>query len=142
MSVMAAASGGAGAPTVAILVTIVATVVVMCLLAVVWYLARTMRMLRGAAEDLTRESVALLAEMRGAIGLASRDLDRADGLLDTAAAVTATADSASRLAYHTLSNPVVKVLAFGSGTRKAARRLGKVSGAGKRARARRATTES
>jgi uncharacterized protein YoxC len=114
---------GNGAPTVAILVTVASTIVVMALLAVVWYLARTMRTLRAAADDLRRESVSLLTEMRAAVGLASRDLERADSLLDTAESVTATADSASRLAYLTLSNPVVKVLAFGSGTRRAARRL-------------------
>jgi len=114
---------GNGAPTVAILVTIASTVVVMCLLAVAWYLARTMRALRAAADDLRRESVSLLTEMRSAVGLANRDLERADSLLGTAESVTATADSASRLAYLTLSNPVVKVLAFGSGARKAARHL-------------------
>jgi hypothetical protein len=116
-------ASGSGAPTIAILVTIVATVVVMCLLGVVWSLTRTMRAMRAAAEELRRESLALLSEMRGAVGLASGDLERADSLLGTAESVTATADSASRLAYLTLSNPVVKVLAFGSGTRKAARRL-------------------
>ncbi len=112
-----------GASTVAILVTIVSTVVVMCLLAVVWYLARTMRVLRATADDLCRESLGLLAEMRGAVGTASRELERADGLLETAESISATVDSASRLAYQTLSSPVVKVLAFGTGTRKAARRL-------------------
>ncbi len=112
-----------GDPTVAILVTIVATIVVMCLLSVVWYLVRTMRVLRAAADDLRRESLGLLTEMRGALGLASRELDRVDGLLGTAESISATVDSASRLAYQTLSNPVVKVLAFGTGARKAARRL-------------------
>jgi hypothetical protein len=112
-----------GAPTVAILVTVVATVVVMCLLAVVWYLARTMRVLREAADDLRQESLSLLTEMRAAVGIASTDLERADGLLGTAESISATVDSASRLTYQTLSNPVVKVLAFGTGTRKAARRL-------------------
>jgi 5,10-methenyltetrahydromethanopterin hydrogenase len=116
-------ASGSGAPTVAILVTIVATIVVMGLLAVVWSLTRTMRAMRAAAEELRRESLDLLSEMRGAVGLAGRDLERADSLLGTAESVTATADSASRLAYLTLSNPVVKVLAFGSGTRRAARRL-------------------
>jgi hypothetical protein len=62
-------------------------------------------------------------EIRAAVGLASTDLRKADGLLDTAQSVTATVDEASRAAYRTLSNPVVKVLAFGAGTRKAARRL-------------------
>lgn len=114
---------GTGAPTVAILVTVVATVVVMCLLAAVWYLARTMQVLRTAADDLRRESIGLLAEMRGAVGTAKQELERTDGLLETAESISATVDSASRLAYLTLSSPVVKVLAFGTGTRQAARRL-------------------
>lgn len=113
----------AGEPVVAILVTIVATVVVMCLLAVVWMMTRTMRVLRATADDLRTESLALLADMRGALGLASAELDRVDGLLCTAEAISATVDSASRVAFQTLSSPVVKVLAFGTGTRKAARRL-------------------
>jgi hypothetical protein len=111
------------APTVAILVTIVSTVVVMFLLGVVWYLARTMRVLRAAADDLRRESIGLMTEMRVAMGTANRELERADGLLDTAESISNTVDSASRLAYLTLSRPAVKVLAFGTGTRKAARRL-------------------
>jgi hypothetical protein len=116
-----------GAPTVAILVTVVATVVLMCLLAMVWYMVRAVRMMRVAADDLRRESIGLLTEMRGAVGTASRELERADGLLDTAESISATVDSASRLAYVTLSNPVIKVLAFGKGTRQAARRLGRAT---------------
>jgi hypothetical protein len=112
-----------GQPMVAILVTIVATVIVMCLLAVVWYLTRTMRVLRDAADDLRLESVALVTEMRAAVGMASSELERADSLLETAESISATVDTASRQAYLTLSKPVVKVLAFGTGTRKAARRL-------------------
>ena len=112
-----------GEPTVAILVTVVATVVMMGLLAVVWTLARAMRQMQAGAEELHRESVALLSEMRAAVGLASSELERADSLLGTAESISATVDSASRQAYLTLSKPVVKVLAFGTGTRKAARRL-------------------
>lgn len=122
-SLAASVAATGGAPTVAIGVTVVATVVVMCLLAMVWYLSRTMRVMRAAADDLRRESVALMNEMRAAVGLASLELERADGLLDTAESVTERVDSASRLAFQTLAHPVVKVLAFGSGTRKAARRL-------------------
>jgi hypothetical protein len=107
----------------AVLVTIVATVVVMVMLAVVGYLVRTMRVLRTLADDLRRESLELLAEMRTAVGLANGELERADSLLGTAESISATVDSASRLAYLTLSSPVVKVLAFGKGTRKAAQRL-------------------
>jgi hypothetical protein len=112
-----------GDPTIPVLVTVVATLVVVGLLGVVWYLIRMMQGLRAAADQLQRESVQLLGDMREALGLASAELQRVDGLLGTAESISATVDSASRLAYQTLSNPVVKVLAFGSGTRTAARRL-------------------
>ncbi len=112
-----------GQPTVAILVTILATVIVLALLAVMGHLIRTMRLLREGADELRRESVALLTEIRAAVGLASSELERADRLLETAESISATVDTASRQAYLTLSKPVVKVLAFGTGTRRAARRL-------------------
>ncbi len=118
-----ASAGGSGASTVAILVTIVATVILMVLLTLVWYLARTMRVLRAAADDLRHESLELLADMRGAVGLAARELERADGLLGTAESISTTVDSASRLAYLAFSNPIIKVLAFGAGTARATRRF-------------------
>ena len=110
-------------PTVAILVTVVSTVVVMGLLAVVWSLVRTMRMMRTGADELRRESLDLLADMRDALGLASGQLERADRLLGTAESISTRVDTASRQVYETLANPVVKVMAFGTGTRTAARRL-------------------
>jgi uncharacterized protein YoxC len=120
-AVVGAVSGDSA--VVAIGVTIVATVVIMVLLAVVWTLIRTMQALRATADDVRRESLSLLDEMRGALGHANHELDRVDGLLGTAESISATVDSASRLAYVTLANPVVKVMAFGTGTAKAARRL-------------------
>jgi len=47
----------------------------------------------------------------------------ADQLVTTAESVTGTVDSASRLAYIAMANPVIKGVAFASGTAKAARRL-------------------
>jgi hypothetical protein len=43
--------------------------------------------------------------------------------LGAAESISSTVDSASRLAYETFSSPVIKVLAFGTGTRRAARRF-------------------
>jgi hypothetical protein len=107
----------------AILVTVVATLVVVALLGVLWSLLCASRALRSAADDLRRDGLALLAEMRGTVGQANAELERADGLLGTAEAISTTADSASRLAYQAVSNPVIKVLAFGTGTARATRRL-------------------
>jgi hypothetical protein len=107
----------------AVLVTVVGTLVIVALLGVLWSLLRTSRALRAAADDLRRDGLSLLAEMRGTVGQANAELERADGLLGTAEAISTTADSASRLAYQAVSSPVIKVLAFGTGTARATRRL-------------------
>jgi hypothetical protein len=109
--------------TEAILVAVVATVIILALLVVLWQLAKAMRALRTAAEDMRREGLAVLEDMRGTVGQANDELERVDGLLGTAESISATVDSASRLAYLTFSNPVIKMLAFGAGTARAARRF-------------------
>jgi hypothetical protein len=60
-------------------------------------------------------------EMRQAVGQANVELERVDSLLGTAESISTTVDSASRLAYLAFSNPVIKALAFASGTTRAAR---------------------
>ncbi|MDP9074269.1 MAG: hypothetical protein M3N98_08870 [Actinomycetota bacterium] len=107
----------------AIMVTVVAVTVIATLLAVLWFMTRTVMAVRLAADDLHQESLRLLADMAGTVGHASAELERVDGLLGAAESISATVDSTSRLAYMTFSNPVVKILAFGTGTARAARRL-------------------
>lgn len=84
---------------------------------------KTLRTLLAAIEDLRRELVPLASQWRGTVDTANAELARVDGILTTAESVGATVDSASRLAYLAFSNPVIKVLAIGSGTARAARAL-------------------
>jgi hypothetical protein len=89
-----------------------------------------LRSLREATDEMRRESLGLLAEMRGTVGQANSELERVDTLLGTAESISSTVDSASRLAYLAFSNPVIKALSFGAGTARVARRMrrrGKVS---------------
>jgi hypothetical protein len=109
----------------AIVVAAVGAVVLLALMAVLWSLARTMKALRATAEDLHREGLSVLGDMRGTVGQANSELERVDGLLGTAESISTTVDSASRLAYLAFSNPIIKVLAFGAGTARAARRFRK-----------------
>jgi len=117
------ASSGANANGVVVAVTVVATLVVVALLVVLVSLVRAARALRDAAEELYVESQALLAELGGTVAHASTELDRVDDLIGAAESITTTVGSASRLAYVALANPVIKVLAFGSGTARASERL-------------------
>jgi HAMP domain-containing protein len=117
------ATSGSTSDTEAILVAVVSAVIIIALLAVLFTLDRTLRSLRDTTDELRRESMRLLGDMRGTVGQANSELERVDGLLGTAESISTTVDSASRLAYLAFSNPIIKMLAFGAGTARAARRL-------------------
>ncbi|HEY7948844.1 MAG TPA: hypothetical protein VID75_14280, partial [Acidimicrobiales bacterium] len=84
---------------------------------------RRIRELRDVVADLQRETVPLVREARVVVDQAATEMVRVGDVLGSAESVSATVDSASRLAYRAFANPVVKVLAFGTGTGAALRRL-------------------
>jgi hypothetical protein len=94
--------------------------------ALVWVtlaLSRTIRSLQAVVEDLRREAVPLVAHLEGDVRKASQGLDRVGDLVGAAESVTRRVDGASKLAFATFSNPVVKVLAVGHGVSRVSRRL-------------------
>jgi hypothetical protein len=103
----------AGASVIAVVVLAV------MLLAVI----RTLTTVREAVETFRRDTLATVGELRTAARQANVELERVDTLLGTAESIGSTVDSASRLAYLALSNPIIKAVAFASGTGRAARRL-------------------
>lgn len=92
-------------------------------LVVVVSLGRRVRDLRRLVEVLAGETVPLVRDARVVVEEAATEMVRVGDVLGSAESVSATVDSASRLAYRAFSNPVVKVLAFGTGTGSALRRL-------------------
>jgi hypothetical protein len=86
-------------------------------------LTRTLKALREVADLMRTETVPVLDDLRETVRGANIELKRFDRLVTTAESVTGTVDSASRLAYLAMANPVIKGVAFASGTAKAARRL-------------------
>jgi hypothetical protein len=86
-------------------------------------LSRRVAELRQLVADLRHETVPLVREARLVVDQASTEMTRVGDVLGSAEAVSATVDSASRLAYRAFANPVVKVLAVGTGTGAALRRL-------------------
>ena len=105
----------------ALVAAIAVAVLVLGLLATLLSLVSTLRSLRATADELRRTTVPLVADMHKAVTQANAELERVDTLLVNAESISSTVDSASRLAYLTFSNPVVKILAFGAGTARAAR---------------------
>lgn len=83
----------------------------------------TLRELRRTVESLRDDSVGLADEMRRTLREAEGEVDRVDDLLTAARSVGDRIDTASRIVSKTVTNPVVKVLALGTGTKKAVRRI-------------------
>lgn len=113
-------SPGEFAATVA---SVAAAVLVVGVLFAVGSLIRTLATVRVAVDDVRRAAVPLLTDVHAAVRQTNGDLVRMEALLETAESVTGTVDSASRLAYAVVSNPLVKILAFFSGSKRALRRL-------------------
>jgi hypothetical protein len=86
-------------------------------------LTRTLRVLRETVESLRAETLPLTAELRDIARAAGDEVDRVDRLVTSAERLEDAVDGASKLAYRTLANPVVKAMAVGSGVSRAAQRL-------------------
>jgi hypothetical protein len=109
--------------TAAVVVAVACALAVAVLLVAIYSLNRTLRELRSAIQDLRRETLPVVTEMHAAVSQANVELERVDNLLGTAESISSTVDSASRLAYLAFSNPVIKTIAFASGTGRAVRRF-------------------
>jgi hypothetical protein len=101
-------------------------------------LRRRTRELSEVASKLKTEALPLVQDARTVVDHAATEMERVGDVLGSAEAVSATVDSASRLAYRAFSNPVVKTVAFGSGLSGALRRLVAIraSGTGAQSRSR------
>ena len=123
-------AAGASYGPVAIAVTVVATVVIIALLAAAGALIFEARRLREQTDLLGREAQALLGRLdgtaktaEGQVQHAAGQMDRVDGLIGSAEKISSTVGSASQLAQTAWAAPVIKVMAFGSGTAKATERF-------------------
>lgn len=112
----------------AVIVAISSVAAVVLLAVALVAMTRTLRALRQVATLMRTETVPVLEDLRDTVHAANDELKRFDRLVTTAESVTGTVDSASRLAYLAMANPVIKGVAFASGTAKAARRLRKKEG--------------
>ncbi|MHB8682200.1 MAG: hypothetical protein ACYDA2_08930 [Acidimicrobiales bacterium] len=111
------------ASTAAVVAACVSAVAALSALGCVVLLGRRMRQLRRLLTELEAETVPLVREARVVVDQAATEMVRVGDVLGSAEAVSATVDSASRLAYRAFANPVVKVIAYASGVGGALRRL-------------------
>lgn len=112
-----------GGDVAAIIVACVMAVLVAFLCVALTSVTRTMRVMRDTLEEMRRETLPVVVDMRHTVQRANGDLERVDTLLTTAESISVTVDSASRLAYLAFSNPLIKAMAFGAGSARAVRRF-------------------
>jgi hypothetical protein len=93
------------------------------LLVALFSLVVTVRRLRTTVERLQEETLTITRAMQDALTDAEHEVDRVDALLTAAEGVGGRIDGASRLVTKTVTNPVVKVMALGTGTKQAVRRM-------------------
>lgn len=107
----------------AVIVSFVSIATVVALVLVVQHMQRTVRRLSDTVEQLRAEAMPVIEELQSSVRRTNDDLDRVDDLIGSAEAITTTVEGASRLAYLTVSKPVIKTMALAAGTQRAARRL-------------------
>ncbi len=112
-----------GGEVAALIAAVAGAILVVGLLFALASFTATLKAMRTTVEELRRETVPLVGDLRQTLEQANAELARVDGLLGTAESVGTTVDSASRLAYMAFSNPVIKAMAFGAGARGAFRRV-------------------
>jgi len=110
---------------VSVVLIVVAIVGLVVVAMAVQALVMTLRSLRDTVEDLRRETLPAIAELRAAVDTAQVELDRVDGLLDTAEEVGARVDATSKLTWMVLRNPLVKLASVSVAGDRVARRLGR-----------------
>ena len=82
---------------------------------------RACAVFRRSVEQLTSQTLPLIADMHAGIKQANADLMKLDNVLETAESISTTVDSASRMAYGAMANPLVKAMSTGAGVLRAIR---------------------
>ncbi len=82
-------------------------------------------------DGIREETVPLLSEVRDSVSKTNRELDRVDGMLESAGNIVARVEKISKLVEQAVSSPLVKLISFGAGLSKAATRFRSGKGNGK-----------
>lgn len=108
---------------VAVVLIVVAIVGLVVVAMAVQSLILTLRSLRETVDDLRRQTLPAIAELRETVAQANGELARVDHLLDTAEEVGARVEATSRLTWLVLRNPLVKLASASVASDRVARKL-------------------
>ena len=105
----------------AIVVSVSVGIAVVGLLFTMASAMRAMAVFRRSVEQITSQTLPLIADTHAAIKQANADLLKIDNVLETAESISTTVDSASRLAYGAVAIPLVKAMSTATGILRAFR---------------------
>jgi uncharacterized protein YoxC len=83
-------------------------------------------------DGIRQETVPLLSEVRNSVIKTNRELDRVDGMLESAGNIVGRVEKISRLVEQAAAGPLVRIIAVGAGLSKAASRFRSGRGTGKK----------
>jgi len=95
-------------------------VLVVFLCIVLFRTASILESTRVLVDGIREETVPMLAEVRGSVQRANRELDRVDGMLESAGAIVARVEKISGLVEQATSSPLSKIISICAGLKKAA----------------------
>jgi uncharacterized protein YoxC len=91
----------------------------------VFQLSVTARETATLVDDIRKETVPLLHEVTGTVKSVNKELERVDGMVESAGHIVKSAERVSSVVEQAVSSPLIKIIAFGAGASRAARRLRK-----------------
>ncbi|HXF57774.1 MAG TPA: DUF948 domain-containing protein [Actinomycetota bacterium] len=103
-------------------------VLVLFLALVLVNLFRLVESARALVDGIRQETVPLLAEVKATVSSLNRELDRVDGLVESAGRIVKSAERVSSVVEQAVSSPLIKAVAFGAGASRALRRLRREKG--------------
>jgi uncharacterized protein YoxC len=88
-------------------------------------LFRVLESTKMLIDGIREETVPLLSEVKTSVSSVNKELDRVDGLLESASKIAKSAERISSVVEQAVSSPIIKIIAFGAGASRAVKRLGK-----------------
>jgi hypothetical protein len=91
-------------------------------------LFRVLESTKMLIDGIRQETVPLLGEVKTTVIGVNKEMDRVDGMLDSVGKIAKNAERISSVVEQAVSSPLIKIVAFGAGASRAARRLKKNKG--------------
>jgi len=100
-------------------------VLVLALFVVMLNLFRLLEATKMLVDGIRQETVPLLGEVTNTVTAVNKDLDRLDGMVESAGNIVKSAERLSSVVEQAVSSPLIKLAAFGAGASRAVRRFRK-----------------